>query len=468
MRLLTATFTTRPMGYFQDASSMSVDKIPEENGQTAARSSDIVTILVSILPKLPLILVDNDRIANAATSISTNVIGPAFRAKAFPETVSPLLLDLIYELTRTSSAPAATKAWRRDIEVAFNDPKLFATEPKLVLEKWLPVLRMWSQNDKDRMPELLSRISAPTTAGIMFGVGATSARLEADRKTQLNLRRMTLLVLANPEDTFVTSLGTIMEKLTELLTATPASSPSSVTRAEIFLFLRTLVLRISPPHLAPVWPIINTELTNAIYSVLPDNAELHERYNNLSVLQACKLLDTLISLAHDDFQLHEWLFVTDTIDAVYRPDLDWRPVALVDEVAEALQERAAAAAATADDPGASIPESTSLLSPTVTTATAAPSYASVGTASSPAADGEDKRRSLLAPVLRAAQEQGVFGDSADAKAMSKIDFVMRVVRPFLGQLSIAAFEETYRMGRVDLEEVEGGVVGDVFDEGGIV
>ncbi|KAL1626457.1 hypothetical protein SLS56_006768 [Neofusicoccum ribis] len=466
MRLLTATFTTRPMGFLQDASSVSIDKIPEENGTTPARSSDIVTVLVSILPKLPLILVENDRIANAATSISTNVIGPAFRAKTFPETVSPLLLDLIYELTRTSSLPAATKAWKRDIEAAFNDPKFFATETKLALEKWLPVLRMWSQNDKDRMPELVSRISAPTTAGIMFGVGAASARLEADRKTQMNLRRMTILVLANPEDTFVTNLGTIMEKLTELIAATPASSPSSATRAEIFLLLRTLVLRISPVHLAPVWPVINSELTNAIFSLLPDT-EQHERYNNLSVLQACKLLDTLVTLAHDDFQLHEWLFITDTIDAVYRPDLDWRPVALVDEVAEALQERQAAAATTADDPSAAIPESTSLLS------ASAPTYQGGAGPTSAAGSGvgaamEDKRRSLLAPVLRAAQEAGVFGDSADAKAMGKMEFVMRVVKPFLGQLSILAFEETYRMGRVDLEEVEGWVVADVFDEGGIV
>ncbi|KAL1617211.1 hypothetical protein SLS54_007988 [Diplodia seriata] len=493
MRLLTATFTTRPMGYFQDTSSMSIDKIPEENGSTATRSSDIVTVLVSILPKLPLILVDNDRIANAATSISTNVIGPAFRAKAFPETVSPLLLDLIYELTRTSSLPAATKAWKRDIEAAFNDTKFFATETKLALEKWLPVLRMWSQNDKDRMPELLSRLSAPTTAGIMFGVGATSARLEADRKTQLNLRRMTILVLANPEDTYTINLGGILEKLTELLTATPASSPSSATRADIFLLLRALVLRISPVHLAPVWPVITAELTHAIASVLPDDGN-SERYNNLSVLQACKLLDTLVTTAHDDFQLHEWLFLTDTIDAVYRPALDWRPVALVDEVAEALQERlannaaATAASAAADEPASAsssaVPAddgdaaASSLNSPaTTTTRTTAAATTTTSTTNRATTDqgsssnnnsDENKRRSLLQPVVRAAQDAGVLGDSADAKAMAKPDFVARVVGPFLGQLSILAFEETYRMGWPDLEEVAAEVAADVFDEGGVV
>ena len=40
-------------------------------------------------------------------------------------------------------------------------------------------------------------------------------------------------------------------------------------------------------------------------------------------------------VAPDDFQLHEWLFVTDTVDAVYRTAA-YRPVALVDELSEEL------------------------------------------------------------------------------------------------------------------------------------
>ena len=42
------------------------------------------------------------------------------------------------------------------------------------------------------MPEIISRMAPPSSAGIMFGVGANAARLDADRKTQLNLRRMCL------------------------------------------------------------------------------------------------------------------------------------------------------------------------------------------------------------------------------------------------------------------------------------
>ncbi|KAF2086304.1 hypothetical protein K490DRAFT_66856 [Saccharata proteae CBS 121410] len=439
-RLLTATFTTTPMGFLQGPSSLSVDKLPGSpaDNNAATRPADIVTVLVTVVPKLQLILVDTDRIINAVTSISTNVIGPTIRAKAFPDNVSPALLDLLFQLTRTAQA---SKAWKKDIFDAFNDPKFLGTPVPIAKTSWLPIIRQWTNNDKDRMPELLSRLSAPTTAGIMFGVGANSARLEADRKTQLNLRRMAIFILATPEDTFVPNIGSIEQKLAELLSATPSSSPSSATRAEIFMVLRALALKTSPVHMAPLWPIINSELQTALESVLPDS-EHHDRYNNLSVLQACKLLDTLITLDPDDFQLHEWLFITDTIDAVYRP-LDWSPVALVDEVAEVLTH----ASASADD-------------------TTAVSSAAQGTGQFSQADdqGDTKRKGLLDSVLASAE--GV-GDSADVKAMAKSDLVYRVLRPFLGQLSIVAFEEVYGMRAIDEEGVVDSLLGDLFDEGGI-
>jgi hypothetical protein len=93
----------------------------------------------------------------------------------------------------------------------------------------------------------------------MFGVGAASARMEADRKTQLNLRRIGTLVLAAAEDAFVVNIAGVQEKVVELLTATAASSPSSATRAEVYMVLRALLLRVSPVHLAPLWPVINAD-----------------------------------------------------------------------------------------------------------------------------------------------------------------------------------------------------------------
>lgn len=389
------------------------------------RAEDVVGILSFIVPNLPKILVENDRVLSAATTISASVIGPALRAKSFPDTFSKTTLVLLQELARL---PGNQKTWKRDVTDAFNDAHFFGSNVALVQNDWLPLLKQWAITDKDRMPELLTRITAPTTAGIVFGVGATSARLEADRKTQLTLRRMATLLMATAEDTFVTELPDILDKLVELLGATATSSPSSTTRAELFMVVRALVLKTSAIHLAPIWPVINAEIHAAMSSVATsDQSSASEMYNNLSVLQACKLLDLLICAAPDDFQLHEWLFVTDTIDAVYRP-ANYQPVALVDELSEEL----GSAVAAGPSP---LVESTAFLT----------------------AQGSGKR-----PLI------GPGGISDEINLEKREELVAKILRPFFGQLSIFAFESTYAMGPLDWDVCVQGLLKDLFDETSIV
>ena len=394
------------------------------------RADDVVGILSTIVPNLPKILVENDRILTAATAISANVIGPTLRSKSFPDTVSKTTLILLQELSRL---PNNQKSWKKDVADAFNDARFFGSAVPLVHTNWLPLLKQWAATDKERMPDLLSRITPPTTAGIVFGVGATSARLEADRKTQLNLRRIATLILACGPDALVSDLPAILDKLTELLAATATSSPSSTTRAELYMVLRALVLRVSAVHLAPLWPVVNAELHGAIASVVAaDHSQASDTYGNAALMQACKLLDLLVCVAPDEFQLCEWLFVTDTIDAVYRPGGEYVPVALVDEVCEEL----GAVGGRGD----------------VAEVSAVAHAQAV-------AGGSIMRRPLL----------GTPGGIGDEVGMERKDeLVAKVLRPFFGQLSIYAFEATYAMAPVDWEGCVAGLVRDVFDERSIV
>jgi hypothetical protein len=430
LRLLTATFTTKPMG-FSEGSGQALEKSAQLDDRSSPRSlnraEDIVGILASIMPSLPKVLMESDRVLAAVNTISTSVIGPTFRSKSFPENVSKSVLVLLHQITRL---PNTQKSWKKDLGDAFNDARFFSNSLTLLESDWLPLLSQWSISDKERIPELLSRISPPTTAGIVFGVGATSARLESDRKTQLNLHRIATLVLAAPDDTFVADLAALEEKVVELLSATPTSSPSSTTRGEIYMVLRALILKTSPVHLAILWPTINAELYAAISStVAPDHSQSSDTYNNFSILQACKLLDTLLCIAPDDFQLHEWLFITDTIDAVYRPS-DYHPVGLIDELSEELG-------------------STSVASATY--------MEQIAAASGPA--DKTVRRPLLGPG-------GV--DCDDVNLERKDELVGKVLRPFFSQLSIFAFERTYKMGVTDWEACRRDLLKDLFDEKGVV
>lgn len=465
MRLLAALFTTRPMT-FTDVSSTGTSAEKARAGtdisksgrlasttqrSPAERAEDVVGILAAIVPNLGKILVEPDRVLSAANTISTNVIGPTFRAKAFPETVSRGTLALLQELSRL---PNFQKTWKKDVSDAFNDARFFGTSDlSLVRTHWLPLLLQWSKADKDRLPELLGRITAPTTAGIVFGVGATSARLEADRRTQLNLRRIATLILASPVDAFAAELPQILDKLVELLGASPTSSPSSTTRAEVYLVLRALVLRTSAVHLAPLWPTVNAELHAALTSVVaPDHSAASDTYGNASVLQACKLLDLLLAAAPDDFQLHEWLFITDSVDAVYRtsPASSSHVVALADELSEEL-------GAVTLTPLTAGPDSSASAARMRGMSDAVPYV--VGAAAQ--AQSTAPRRTMLL-----GRGPGMISD--DVSLERRDELVAKVLRPFFAQLSIFAFESTYAMGTLDRDACVQAVLRDLFDERTIV
>lgn len=180
------------------------------------------------------------------------------------------------------------------------------------------------------------------------------------------------------------------------------------------MVLRALVLKTSATAFAPFWPLINTELQEAI-SAVPQGQQ-SDLFNAYSLLQACKLLDTLLVLAPDDFQLLEWLFVTDTIDAVYPPER-WEPTALADEVSQSFGLRSA-------------------------------------TSSTAPGEIEESAHGVKQPWLI----------SDWIRETAKDELVERVLQPFFDRLTIHAFESTYSMGSPNLEACRNDLLADLFNE----
>jgi hypothetical protein len=185
-----------------------------------------------------------------------------------------------------------------------------------------------------------------------------------------------------------------------------------------------MILKTSPIHLASVWPVVNGELTSSLSSLLPD-APNKEHYNNAGIFQACKLLDELVVLDPDDFQLIEWLFLTDTIDAVYKPSTPPTLLSLTDEINDFLTQTSSAPMITP----ISQPEN---------------------------ADDEPMRTLFLDPLVRALEAE----EGAAVLDMARGELVDRVVRPFLGNLAMGAFEARYGGGEADWRGVWESVVGD--------
>ncbi|KAL2809667.1 protein dopey [Aspergillus granulosus] len=412
LRLLTAIFTSKPLGLSHEQGLLGRTSLDYDTSSVPHTGpDDMLSILAASMPAFSTTLGDSDRITTAVSGISTNVIGPLIRSRLFPNNLNQSFMALVQHVAKI---PQAAKVWKKDISEAFNDPRFFGSHIDLVKDGWMNLLRQWVLADKDRLSELLSRLTPPSTAGIMFGVGASAARLEADRKAQLNLRRISLLILSASSDYFVAEMPALLQKLEDLLGATAASSPSSTTRAEIFMVLRALTLKSTSTTLSQFWPLINSELQEAISAISSGNQQ--EVYNPHSLLQGCKLLDTLLVLAPDDFQLLEWLYVTDTIDAVYPPE-NFEPTALADEVSHNLGVR-------------------------------------WSTSSDGPRESTDLHRGVRYPGLT----------SDWIRETSKDEIVDRVLRPFFDQLSIHAFESTYSISSPNLEACHDDLLADLFNE----
>ena len=193
------------------------------------------------------------------------------------------------------------------------------------------------------------------------------------------------------------------------------------------MLCRALILSTSAVNVAPLWPIINDQLQGALSCLVPHETR-STGFTNLSILQAGKLLDVLVALAPDEFQLYEWLYVTDTTDAVYRPS-GWSPTALADQLAENL----------------GLEGGEDSLSP--------PASATQGS---------------LAGKTRIPFGAASGYDNEDIKAMAPEDFAKSIMRPFLSQLSINAYESTYGMEGPDPNLYRRALLEDLLDTSTLV
>ena len=311
-RLFTAIFTIKPVGMEQGSS-------PGHKPNVASGFSDRlgsgkgIDILLQVLPVMLPILSEGDRSSTVFQGISVNITGPALRARSFPQTLDNNVLGLCQIMGKGSTN---NKTWKKDLTEAFNDSRLFNTSLAVATRGWLPILRQLSVLDRNLFVDVTSRFVAPATAGIMFGVGASAARNEADKTSKLNLRRISLLLMAQEQDFFAGNVGQLASKIDELLIATPSTSPSSNTRGEIYLLFRAMILCLGPENLVAVWPVLDSEIRKVFEDMSNEDGPALTLFTHL---QAAKLLDLLLLLKPEEFQLHEWLFITDTIDAIYPP-----------------------------------------------------------------------------------------------------------------------------------------------------
>ncbi|KAI0964349.1 hypothetical protein AcW1_001188 [Taiwanofungus camphoratus] len=374
-------------------------------------------IAAHVLPNLRKFLMEGDKILSVCNNIVYNIVSPSLKGKSRPLDVEDSVLSIIREMTRIG---AAVKAWRGPISEALNDNRCFNSTPDAG-GKWRPMVKSLFDTDKTSLTELLGKITTSPSANIF-----TNREYEMLLRS-LNLRRLSFVLLSSEKNHFLTQLPTIQEKLVDTLRN--VSAP--VVQSEVYLCVRVLLCRLSPHNLSSFWPVILTELYRLLDQVLISLPSDGSEELGL-ILSACKLLDLLLALQTEEFQMcvhnqvhldctdlmcrHQWMFITDTVDAVYRPD-NWFPEAILDRLAEV------AGARPVEENGA---------------------HTSHVTAITPLVDSRPMRR----PILRSVRQ---------------IDSI-RDLTPFFSSISLVSYESVYSSGgNIDWEVVEQGLLEDMFD-----
>jgi len=297
----------------------------------------------------------------------------------------------------------------------FNDARFFNCSPEAA-QKWKPLVRALVDTDKTVFPDLLAKITTGPSANIFTN------REHDNMIRSLNLRRLSFVLFIGERNHFLAQLPSIQEKLVEIL----KNPPEAVVQSEVYLCMRVLMCRLSPHNLSSFWPTVLTELFRVfeelIISVPAEGSE-----DLQIVLAASKFLDLLLVLQTQEFQIHQWMFVTDTVDAVYRPE-DWSPESLLDQLAELVR----------DLPE---PKNTEVaIGQTATLYTRSSALEPPGTAG---ISSQNLRRPMLAFVY-------------------KINHIRDLLQ-FFSTVSITSYESVYGSGSVDWEAVEVGLLSEMFE-----
>ncbi|KAJ2806319.1 hypothetical protein H4R20_001732, partial [Coemansia guatemalensis] len=281
-----------------------------------------------VVPLLALLVPDYERQVALTTSLVQYAVTPAFRSHMTggysgpPHAVmskSRHFSLVLRCLAALAQLPSLLRVWRRELWDFFCDAKFFppstaaatsepATMSPVLAPVWRTLLRTLLLSEKDRFTELLTRVTSSSAAPALFANREHEAMARA-----IALRRLSFVIWCGSVNQYLSSLPHVQERLVDIL----KSSPHPAVQIEVFLCLRVLLCRISNHHMSNFWPMLLTELMRLCLLQLNRRDAREDPLQANLFLAACKFLDLLFILGTEDFLLHQWIFITDTVDALY-------------------------------------------------------------------------------------------------------------------------------------------------------
>lgn len=278
----------------------SPDKRPSSADKDVDAGAEHIEDLTSLVGSFGEIIQEQDRITTAVTTIISTVILTEAKPKAavVPQSVLKLMLEI--------GKHYPIKPWKQVVLDTFVDGSFFQNE-KYNVPEWKEIIGLWISRDKERMNELVSKITPPVQSSAA-NIFIWNENSEVEDRVMV-LRRISYLILVQPKDYFVKNLEDIAERLSTALNSTcPA-----LYKCEALMVFRALSLRFSEGHLLPYWSLVVQTLVEIFSDALAKNSKQFSAIETgelALILSACKLLDQLLLIEFDEVNLTSWLFVS--------------------------------------------------------------------------------------------------------------------------------------------------------------
>ncbi|KAH3679720.1 hypothetical protein WICMUC_000751 [Wickerhamomyces mucosus] len=282
------------------------EEITADERDAIYSNEEIYNSIKFISSKLEFIIHDIDKQITTVSTISNNLLIPVLKSKKFPNNISSYHLDLLDSLISKYNQSKNLKLLVNDI---FNEPSFFNIKIEEI-GQWNIIINKWIKDDSNEgINEWLSKLTQSSSTNL-FNWN------ENEQLVKISiLRRCSYLILIGSKDQYIVILKELFKKIDEL-------GKQDLILSEIFFILRIILLKFSSIHLYDYWTFIYTLLQEYFFKILNK-----ENLNLSTLLQACKLLDLLLILKFEEFQ--EWIFVIDTIDAIYRKN---KSISLIDKI----------------------------------------------------------------------------------------------------------------------------------------
>ncbi|XP_024123433.1 protein dopey-1 isoform X1 [Oryzias melastigma] len=249
---------------------------------------------------------------------------------------APSYRACIQLLSSLSGYQYTRRAWKKEAFDLFMDHTFFQMDASCV-SHWRAIIDHLMTHDKTTFRDLMTRVAVAQSSSLSL---FTNRDAELEQRAML-LKRLAFTIYSSEVDQYQKYLPDIQERLVESLRLPQVP----ILHAQVFLFFRVLLLRMSPQHLTSLWPTMITELVQVFLlmeqeliadeditrSSGPSIAGLETTYsggNGFSTsynsqrwlnlyLSACKFLDLALALPPESlpqFQMYRWAFVPEASD----------------------------------------------------------------------------------------------------------------------------------------------------------